>query len=304
MSVVEDNCTLPNEVNNEVRAKQPDELSKAPTSFRNSDAPAKLTEMNNEIRAEQIKQSSDAPASEAGSHHCSERSENNEIRRSSDTPATLTERNTDRLYIHIPINYKREKALLTYSIIHKLLLGYIEKINITDRDHYGNKRIYNVYQYMMIQFLRSFEELKISFLKEKIINIDKRDIYKLFDRSINILSMKSPLSINQWRGRPNQCVSQIKDSINYYGFISLISKINTPVRNESNRVDKQRDMHMTQSNILCPYETPSDKKVGLSKYTSIQSILSLDQSVEFKDFFDHLGERKLSVDKYLLLINH
>ena len=126
--------------------------------------------------------------------------------------------------------------------------------------------------------------------------------------------LKNCLTTNAWHGKPltmKQYVSQLFDPYNYLHYQDLIRKIVTPVKSESNKIIGPRDLHLTQSDILCPYSTPDGKKVGLVKQPSVHAYISIERRNISQMVFDILNtlpkyysaDEPLSCDNTIILVN-
>jgi DNA-directed RNA polymerase II subunit RPB2 len=117
------------------------------------------------------------------------------------------------------------------------------------------------------------------------------------------------LSSHAWYGKTQQFVSQSFDPYNRNWYRSLLRKVTTPVKNKSSKVVKQRDLHLTQGNILCPDETPDGDKVGLVKYLTIGCVMSTNSSINIQNQilkilkFHELQCDTQSMDDFLILVN-
>jgi len=193
----------------------------------------------------------------------------------------------EKMLIHMNIQFDqkltlREKGLFFMFLCRTLIAGSLGKVKEFDKDHYGDKRVYSVCHFLTAQLYHSFTKFKIS-----ISNVIKKGTFIHINEICDLLSkqpvitnsMKMCLSSNNWHGKnQQQYMSQAFDPYNRNMYRSLLRKIVTPVNNKTSKVVKQRDMHLTQTNILCPYETPDGEKVGLVKYLSTGAYLTIDCS--------------------------
>lgn len=228
---------------------------------------------------------------------------NTKIKTERDLITTLKE----RYLLHMEKLSLKEKGIFTMYLLKILLFGLVEYIAVDDRDHYGNKRVYGINHFFSTELFHVFHKKykkKIitsfdkSFIKPKVTEPDC--IKRLLEKNQEITSsFQNCLTSNTWYGKTQsaQYVSQVFDPFNGINYIDLIRKINTPVKNDSNRILGPRDLHLTQSDILCPYGTPDGKKVGLIKYPSVQSVMSCDESLNMSDFVKQL------IQEYILDMN-
>jgi DNA-directed RNA polymerase beta subunit len=221
----------------------------------------------------------------------------------------------DRFLIHMSDLSIKDKGNFTMYLLKILLHGLVDLIPIDDRDHYGNKRIYSINHFFTSELYHIFHK---KYKKKLVANLDRivsrqqltdDDIKRLIEKNQEITnSLKNCLSSNAWHGKTQsaQYVSQQFDPFNGLHYLDLIRKINTPVKNDSNKILGPRDLHLTQVDILCPYGTPDGKKVGLVKYPSIQAIVTVDESLEISNICKELCKnylREVTLSMTIILVN-
>lgn len=159
--------------------------------------------------------------------------------------------------------------LFAYYI--KYLLGIIP---LTDRDHYGKKIVYSASHVLSSQLFHSFQKFKHSIIKKKSTSSSLIDSCNTAITS----GMSICLTTNNWYGKKDQNIAHQFDPYNWYCYLSSIRSIETPVKNESNKIIGPRELHCSQAGILCLYETPDGKKVGLKKHLAVGCVMSFCQS--------------------------
>jgi DNA-directed RNA polymerase II subunit RPB2 len=222
----------------------------------------------------------------------------------------------ERYLIHMIDLPLKDKGVFTMYLLKVLLYGLVDFIPVDDRDHYGNKRVYTINHFFTSElyhiFHKKYKKKLITSLDKSIIQYQLTDsdtVKRLIERNQEITnSFKNCLSSNAWHGKTQsaQYVSQQFDPFNGLHYLDLIRKINTPVKNDSNKILGPRDLHLTQSDILCPYGTPDGKKVGLVKYPSIQSIVTVDESYELVTICKELCKnhlRDVTLSMTMVLVN-
>jgi len=178
---------------------------------------------------------------------------------------------------------KKKRLFYTGYMIKKLLLCYIGKNPLDDRDNYCNKRIETPGILLANLFSQCFSKLckdiRASVIKE--INtgswrannnyndiINYTNIYKIIKTSTLETSIKSGLATGNW-GLKNtnnrQGISQVISRLTYPAYLSHIRRVATPTSKDSVKLIPPRKLHGTQWGYICPTETPEGQSVGVVK---------------------------------------
>lgn len=152
---------------------------------------------------------------------------------------------------------KNQKGFFLGHMLSKLLLTFVKKRSIDDRDHINNKRIEagghlvsELFRTLFKRFVRSMEP-----------QLSKRpDIIVVMSRN-NIITqgIKHCFSTGNW-GIPKSNyirtgVSQIMSRLTYNSFLSHLRRILIPIGKEGKNT-KIRQLHASQIGYICPFETP------------------------------------------------
>jgi len=212
-------------------------------------------------------------------------------------------------------NNKKKQLFYTGYMIKKLLLCYIEKIPLDDRDNYCNKRVETPGILLANLFRQCFSKLckdiRASIIKE--INtgswrannnyndiINYTNIYKIIKSSTLETSIKSGLATGNWGLKSTnnkQGISQVISRLTYPAYLSHIRRVATPTSKDSGKLIPPRKLHGTQWGYICPTETPEGQSVGVVKNiammckitqnTSSSNVRNIVQkSALFKNFID------------------
>lgn len=202
----------------------------------------------------------------------------------------------DSILLHIEDKNKRVYYIVSLFCMYlKYLSGDLKS---TDRDHYGRKIVYSICHFFTSQLSHMFQKFKYLIAKKK---------YSFLITNVsNIITggMTTCLTNNSWHGKKDQNVSRQFEPYNWYCYLSSSRVVETPVKNETNRITEPRELHCTQFKILCPYETPDGKKVGLKKHLSCGCMVSYNQCKELKQvILRNIGNYLHDRYKYLVLVN-
>ncbi len=195
--------------------------------------------------------------------------------------------------------HNARKALLTASMIRRLLLTDQGQIPLDDRDAYPNKRVVTTGALLTHLFRQLFQKVcndtRNEFVQEvnndawkraeggprpmDILNIN--NLYKILKLSTIEGKLKQALATGnftvQGLGTSNSTslsnatkvgVSQVLARMSYTSTISHLRRIQTPVE-KSGKLLAPRKLHGTSWGFVCPVETPEGHSVGIVKNMSL-----------------------------------
>jgi DNA-directed RNA polymerase II subunit RPB2 len=199
-----------------------------------------------------------------------------------------------------PLNIlNARKALLTGSMIRRLLLTDQGQIPLDDRDAYPNKRVVTTGALLTHLFRQLFQKVcndtRNEFVQEvnndnwkkgengprpmEILNIN--NLYKILKLSTIEGKLKQALATGnftvQGLGTSNSTslsnatkvgVSQVLARMSYTSTLSHLRRIQTPVE-KSGKLLAPRKLHGTSWGFVCPVETPEGHSVGIVKNMSL-----------------------------------
>jgi DNA-directed RNA polymerase II subunit RPB2 len=210
------------------------------------------------------------------------------------------------------------KALLTASMIRRLLLTDQGQIPLDDRDAYPNKRIVTTGALLTHLFRQLFQKVcndtRNEFVQEvnndawkkgengpkpmEILNIN--NLYKILKLSAIEGKLKQALATGnftvQGLGTSNSTslsnatkvgVSQVLARMSYASTLSHLRRIQTPVE-KSGKLLAPRKLHGTSWGFVCPVETPEGHSVGIVKNMSL--ITSVTQHVPSNTVLHYLQD--------------
>ena len=195
--------------------------------------------------------------------------------------------------------HNSRKALLTASMIRRLLLTDQGQIALDDRDAYPNKRVVTTGALLTHLFRQLFQKVcndtRNEFVQEvnndawkkgeggprpmDILNIN--NLYKILKLSTIEGKLKQALATGnftvQGLGTSNSTslsnatkvgVSQVLARMSYSSTLSHLRRIQTPVE-KSGKLLAPRKLHGTSWGFVCPVETPEGHSVGIVKTMSL-----------------------------------
>ena len=200
--------------------------------------------------------------------------------------------------------HNARKALLTASMVRRLLLTDQGQIALDDRDAYPNKRVVTTGALLTHLFRQLFQKVcndtRNEFVQEvnndnwkkseggpkpmEILNIN--NLYKILKLSTIEGKLKQALATGnftvQGLGTSNSTslsnatkvgVSQVLARMSYTSTLSHLRRIQTPVE-KSGKLLAPRKLHGTSWGFVCPVETPEGHSVGIVKNMSLLTSVS------------------------------
>ena len=189
------------------------------------------------------------------------------------------------------------RVMLTASMVRRLLLTYLKKIPIDDRDAYPNKRVVTTGALLTHLFRQLFQKVCNDTRNEFVQEVNNDSWKKGEPRPMDILNINNIykiLKISSIEGKLKQAlatgnftvmglgtsssasmsnatkvgVSQVLARMSYSSTLSHLRRIQTPVE-KSGKLLAPRKLHGTSWGFMCPVETPEGHSVGIVKTMSL-----------------------------------
>ncbi|MBI2448734.1 DNA-directed RNA polymerase subunit B'' [Candidatus Pacearchaeota archaeon] len=168
-----------------------------------------------------------------------------------------------------------EKAKTLCKFIRQLLIAKDNPSVITDKDHYGNKRVRlsgdllaDLFRVNLNIFIRDIQySLKKISRRRKFYSIKTIAKSTLFTHRV-----ESAIATGNWIGE-RKGVTQNIDRTNYLSMISQLQRVSSTLPGEQENF-LARTLHPTHYGRFCPIETPEGVEIGLRKNLSILSKVS------------------------------
>lgn len=212
------------------------------------------------------------------------------------------------------------KALLTASMLRRLVLTDAGQIPLDDRDSYPNKRVVTTGALLTHLFRQLFQKVcndtRNEFVQE--INNDNwkkgetprplhvlnsNNLYKILKLTAIESKMKQALATGnftvQGLGTSSSTslsnatkvgVSQVLARMSYNSTISHLRRVQTPVVEKTGKLLPPRKLHGTSWGFVCPVETPEGHSVGIVKNMTLMA--SVTQHVPSNTVLHFLQERR------------
>ncbi|MBI4176730.1 MAG: DNA-directed RNA polymerase subunit A', partial [Candidatus Aenigmarchaeota archaeon] len=171
-----------------------------------------------------------------------------------------------------------EKAIYLSKVVRKILKLGLEEMPEQDIDHYGNKRLKQVGNFMEILFrsilLGKYGLVaRIVYSYQKLVKRGKMPAIKSIVESDYLTKrIVSHMATGQWiGGRTGVC--QRLERTNYVRTLDHLQNVISPL-SPSQEHFEARALHATHWGRLCAEETPEGVNIGLRKYLALFSIIS------------------------------
>ncbi len=201
-----------------------------------------------------------------------------------------------RLNVYLMPHLGRDKnswIMKTYYLARmarRVILAYFEKITPEDRDHYKNKRIKTIgnfleelLSYSWRQFVRETKRKMTSWVATYREITSVRGVLRL-DKLKDI--MMKAIATGAWPTGVTG-VTEILGRLNYIDTISHLRRIKNILSRTSAEAKRgkveARDLHPTQWGRICPNETPEGELCGLTKHLSMMALVTTDLKPYEKD---------------------
>jgi DNA-directed RNA polymerase II subunit RPB2 len=174
------------------------------------------------------------------------------------------------------------KGYFVGYMVHRLLLGVLNRRPLDDRDHFGNKRLDLAGPLLGSLFSSLFKKLAKeveNYLKRMINDGKEWKVKSAIKEGILTKGLSYALATGNWGGKAGQAnvkagVAQVLQRLTFTSTLSHLRRLNTPIE-RSGKQAKPRQLHNTQWGMVCPAETPEGQACGLVKNLSLMSYISV-----------------------------
>ena len=209
---------------------------------------------------------------------------------------------------------RMEKAVYLSKVVKKIIKVGMNKATEQDIDHYGNKRLRLVGDFMEILFrsvlLGKYGLVsRIVYSYQKLVKRGKMPSIKSIVESDYLTKrIVSHMATGQWiGGRTGVC--QRLERTNYIRSVAHLRNVISPLSSSQEHFEA-RALHGTHWGRLCAEETPEGVNIGLRKYLAIMAIISDTSTEKEKDPIREIAKKEGIVDlrgmtegKYIVLLD-
>lgn len=177
-----------------------------------------------------------------------------------------------------------KKAYFLGYATNKVLQVYLERRQVDDRDHYGNKRLEMAGALLSSMFRQLFHKV-LKDAKKELQNfanhgdpLDVDSMKHCFSSQTITKNLRYCLATGNWgakRGEPSATgVSQVLNRLTYASTLSHLRRLNSPI-DRGGKQARPRQLHNTHWGMLCPAETPEGQACGLVKNLAMMASVSV-----------------------------
>jgi DNA-directed RNA polymerase subunit B len=192
-------------------------------------------------------------------------------------------------HIGLDKNDRPEKAVTLCKMIKQFLIAKDNPDNLTDKDHYANKRV-RLSGDLLSDLFRVNLNILVRDIQHSLQKTQKRKkFYSLKTIAKSTLfthRIESAIATGNWIGERTG-VTQNMDKTNYLAILSQLQRVSSSLPGEQENF-LARTLHPTHYGRFCPIETPEGTEIGLRKNLAILSKISTMVELDEKKFNDML----------------
>ena len=189
---------------------------------------------------------------------------------------------------HIPVvNFDfRAKCIYVGHIIRRVLMVFLGKAPMDDKDYYGNKRLELAGNLLSLLFEDLFKTFNKNLKKtaDQVLSKANRaqafDAVKLIRPDTITQGLVSAISSGNWvirRFRVDRAgVTQVLSRLSYIGALGMMTRVNSQFE-KTRKVSGPRSLQPSQWGMLCPADTPEGEACGLVKNLALLAHITTDE---------------------------
>jgi DNA-directed RNA polymerase subunit B len=201
-------------------------------------------------------------------------------------------------HIGLGKNEREEKAVTLCKLIKQFFIAKENPNNLTDKDHYANKRV-RLSGDLLADLFRVNLNILVRDIQHSLQKIQKRKkFYSLKTIAKSTLfthRIESAIATGNWIGERTG-VTQNMDKTNYLAILSQLQRVASTLPGEQENF-LARTLHPTHYGRFCPIETPEGTEIGLRKNLAILAKVSTRTDIDEKKFMSVLAELGLKKEK-------
>jgi len=184
-----------------------------------------------------------------------------------------------------------EKAVTLCKFIKQFFVARENPGNLTDKDHYANKRV-RMSGDLLSDLFRVNLNILIRDIQHSLQKIQKRkkfySIKTIAKSTLFTHRVESAIATGNWIGERTG-VTQNMDKTNYLAILSQLQRVSSMLPGEQENF-LARTLHPTHYGRFCPVETPEGTEIGLRKNLALLARISTRVDLETDDFMNTLTQ--------------
>ena len=184
-------------------------------------------------------------------------------------------------HIGLKKEHRIEKAISLCKFLKQFFVAKENPDNLTDKDHYANKRV-RMSGDLLGDLFRINMNILLRDVQHSLQKIQKRkkfySIKTIAKSTLFTHRIESAIATGNWIGERSG-VTQNMDKTNYLAIISQLQRVSSMLPGEQENF-LARTLHPTHYGRFCPIETPEGTEIGLRKNLAILSKISTRPSLD------------------------
>jgi len=184
-------------------------------------------------------------------------------------------------HIGLKKEHRIEKAISLCKFLKQFFVAKENPDNLTDKDHYANKRV-RMSGDLLGDLFRINMNILLRDVQHSLQKIQKRkkfySIKTIAKSTLFTHRIESAIATGNWIGERSG-VTQNMDKTNYLAIISQLQRVSSMLPGEQENF-LARTLHPTHYGRFCPIETPEGTEIGLRKNLAILSKISTRPNLE------------------------
>jgi DNA-directed RNA polymerase subunit B len=178
-------------------------------------------------------------------------------------------------HIGLKKEHRIEKAITLCKFIKQFFVAKENPGNLTDKDHYANKRV-RMSGDLLADLFRINMNILLRDIQHSLQKIQKRkkfySIKTIAKSTLFTHRIESAIATGNWIGERTG-VTQNMDKTNYLAILSQLQRVSSMLPGEQENF-LARTLHPTHYGRFCPVETPEGTEIGLRKNLSLLAKIS------------------------------
>src|SRR3989338_5251035 len=200
-------------------------------------------------------------------------------------------------HIGLKKDHRIEKAITLCKFIKQFFIAKENPANLTDKDHYANKRV-RMSGDLLADLFRININILVRDIQHSLQKIQKRkkfySIKTIAKSTLFTHRIESAIATGNWIGERTG-VTQNMDKTNYLAIISQLQRVSSMLSSEQENF-MARTLHPTHYGKFCPIETPEGTEIGLRKNLAILCRISTRVDLDEEKFIKILESEGMERD--------